>query len=271
MKKIVLLAMLLTSSFVYAEESPWNQKLPFKEAAVTYKVDGMMKGSKTIYIRDYGKTTAEHADTSMSMFGMKQQQKEIIITTPDWIYSYDLVGKQGSKQLNPNKVFNEEFDKLSKADQQKVIENAEKTGLSSMEAMQGSVQKSAVKLLGYNCDISKAMGSEIYTIAGTGFPLKVVSQTMGVKYSEEAVSINKGKVSDDKFAHPAGIKAVHNTQADQMIRAQVKSVINQLRSGEMKAPQTQPMGVPDSGSQNELSDEQQQQLQKMMQMFGGGQ
>jgi len=277
MKQLIFTLILLASFIAHAEQSPWDYKLPFKEAAVEYKVDGSMKGSKTIYIRDYGRTSATYTNTSMSMFGIQQKQQEIVIATPDWVYSYDLIARQGSKQVNPTKLFNEEYAKLSKSDQKKVMANAEKFGVSSVEGLQGKVQKGAVKFLGYECDVTNAMGTEVYSIADTGFPLKMTSQTMGVSYSEEAISIKKGAVSDDKFSHPKGIKAVHNKQADAMMRTQVKSIISQLRSGEMSQTQgsNQQMGIPSSqpgnGSENDLSTEEMQQLQKMMQMFGGGQ
>lgn len=277
MKRLVFTLMLLASFIVHAEQSPWDYKLPFKEATVEYKVDGSMKGSKVIYIRDYGRTSATHTNTSMSMFGIQQKQQEIVIATPEWVNSYDLIARQGSKQVNPTKLFNEEYAKLSAADQKKVMTNAEKYGVSSIEGLQGEVQKKAAKFLGYECDVTNAMGTEVYSIADTGFPLKMTSQTMGVKYSEEAISIKKGEVSDDKFSHPKGIKAVHNKQADAMMRTQVKSMINQLRSGEMsQTPRSNqsmgmPGGQPSNDPENNLSNEEMQQLQKMMQMFGGGQ
>lgn len=280
MKYMSLLLLLSFSFSGYAVENPWEQKLPFKEAVIEYKITGTMNGQKTAYIRDYGKTSAIHSDTAMSMFGMRQQQKELVITEVDWIYTYDLVAKEGSKQVNPSKLFNEEFSKLSASEQKTVIENAEQSGMSSIEGLQGSVAKNASKVLGFECDVTNAMGTEVHTISGTGFPLKVMSNTMGVAYTEEAVKLSEVEVSDNKFAHPSAIKAIHNKQVDNMMKARVKSVINQLLAGPVSSSQaTDPgMGMPtdsrhDSGGSgnNGMSEEQMQQLQKMMQMFGGGQ
>lgn len=273
MRILILLFTLLCTFAAYAAGEPWNQELPFKEAVIEYKVEGMMKGSKTIYIKDYGRESAEYVNTSMSMMGMQHKQQEVVITAPEWVYSFDLINKQGSKQINPNKVFEEEFAKLSKSEQQKVMDNAEKSGLNSIAGMHGKVQKKAVKLLGYQCDIAELMGTTVYTIANTELPLKVVSKTMGANYSETATAINVGKVAEDKFKHPSGIRLSHDKQADEMIRYQVKNTIKQLRSGTVTGSPNQggalqqPGGSPDS----DVTNEQMQQLQKMMQMIGGGQ
>jgi hypothetical protein len=147
-KSVALLLFLFFAASAWAVENPWGQKLPFKSAMVEFKISGTMAGDKTIYIKDYGRTRAEFNETTMKMFGMTQQQKEIIITTPDWEYTIDLVEMTGVKQANLNKYMTQEFDKLSTSDQKKVVENAEKMGIATVDGMEGSVEKKASKILG---------------------------------------------------------------------------------------------------------------------------
>ncbi len=125
MKKIIisLLALMLTASIAAALESPWEKKLPFKEATIDYTISGNSKGTKTIYVKDYGRTVAEYRNTSMTVFGMTQKENTLDVTTPEWEYAIDLTEHNGTKMVNPEKYLIEEFQKLSKSDQKKIIKN----------------------------------------------------------------------------------------------------------------------------------------------------
>ncbi len=60
MKKFLsLLIVLLFATSAFALDNPWDTKLPFKNAIIDYKVSGTLNGEKTIYVKDYGRTTAE--------------------------------------------------------------------------------------------------------------------------------------------------------------------------------------------------------------------
>jgi hypothetical protein len=251
-KSVALLLFLYFASSAWAVENPWDQKLPFKSAMVEFKISGTMAGDKTIYIKDYGRTRAEYNETTMKMFGMTQQQKEIIITTPDWEYTIDLVEMTGVKQANLNKYMTEEFDKLSTSDQKKVVENAEKMGIATVDGMEGSVEKKASKILGYTCDRVTMGGVVSYTITGTDLPLKISGDMMGVKISQVATNIKQGAVHASKFKLPANIDFQHDVQTDQMMQEQAKTVIQTLLTGEtVSYTNSPPPEVPEQQSQTE--------------------
>jgi len=278
MKKIVisLLVMMLTPSFAAAVENPWEKKLPFKEATIDYAITGSSKGTKTIYVKDYGKTVAEYRNTSMTVFGMTKKENTIDITTPEWEYTIDLEGHTGTKMVNPEKYMIEEFQKLSKSDQQKVIKNSEELGMNTVHGMEGEITKNDTKILGYRCDKVSMMGVTVYTISGTPVLLKLESNMMGMKINETATRIKKGSVSSSKFKIPSGIKIQHDVHADQMAKMQAKNTIQSLLSGKMPAGsmgQGQHRNESSEGYQDEdqegMSPEQIQQMKQMMQMFGG--
>lgn len=230
-KSLSVLIVLLFATSSFALENPWDKKLPFKSATIDYTVAGTMSGEKTVYIKDYGRTTAEYCNTSMEMFGRTQQQKEIIITTPDWVYTLDMVGNTGIKQANPKKFMIREFNSLSKTEQGKVAENAEKFGISTIEGMDGNLQKNAANIMGYECDKVSLMGTIVYTIAGTDLPLKIEGNTMGIKINQVATQIKKGSVPPSKFGLALNIDFVHDKQADLMMQAQAEDVIHSLLLG----------------------------------------
>jgi hypothetical protein len=222
---------LLFAGSAFALENPWERKLPFQSATVTYKVGGSMTGDKTLYVKDYGWTTAEYSNLTMKMFGMSQDQKEIIITTPEWVYSADMVEKTGTKQANIKKYLKEEFTKLSSGDQKKVVKNAEALGISTIEGMNGSLEENAATFMGYKCDKVILMGTTAYNISGSELPLKIQGETMGIKILQEATDLSTGKVSSSKFDLPQGIQFDHDPATDQMMKEQAQAAIQNLLEG----------------------------------------
>lgn len=272
MKSMILMATILFSAQSFAVDNPWDIKLPFKEAAVHYDISGNMKGNKVVYVKDYGRTSAEYTETSMTIFGMTQKQKDLEITTPEWHYSINLLDNSGSKQANPTKYLIEEFNKLSSREQQKVATNAEKFGVTTFEGMQGKLEKNATEILGYRCDKTEMMGATVYGIQGSGFPLKMESNMMGMKHAEIATKIDKGSVPNSKFLPPESIQYRHDQYADQMMQNYAKNVIQSLLNDQAPAPMSGMQAPPaqqEADKPEQLNPEQQQQIQQLMKMFGG--
>lgn len=133
----------------------------------------------------------------------------------------------------------------------------------------GTLEKNAAKILGYSCDKVVAMGgTTAYTISGTDIPLRIQGgATMGgITINEEATNISKSEPSASTFKIPSNIQIEHNKQADMMMQAHAKDVIQNLLQGkkstQMQAPPAQ------GGGQPQMTPEQQEQMKKMMQMFG---
>jgi len=219
MKKIILLLIiLLSATTVFATDNPWDTKLPFKNAIIDSKISGTMNGDKTLYIKDYGRTRAEYTDTSMKIYGITQQQKEIIITTPDWVYTINLLENSGTKQANLKKFMSQEFNNLSKSEQKKVVQNAESRGIAAIKGMEGTLQKNATQILGYNCDKVTMTGTVLYTISGTDLALKMNGNLMGIKFSQSAINVKKESSPSSKFQPPSNIIFERDKQADQIMQ-----------------------------------------------------
>jgi len=279
MKKILpLLIVLIFASSAFALENPWDTKLPFKNAVIKYKISGTLNGEKIIYIKDYGRTTAEYSDTSMKMFGMEQPQKETIITTPDWEYTIDLIENTGTKQANPKKFLIQEFNNLSKAEQKKVVKNAQTLGVSTIEGMDGTLEKNVEKILGYQCDKVSMPGTTAYLFSGTDLPLKIKGDNMGMKMNQTVTSIKKESAASSKFKLPQNIQFEHNKQVDQMMQDRAQTIIKALldgthpKSSNMGAGSGSQMGkapvAPTSTGQDQMTPELQEQMKQMMNIFG---
>ena len=274
MKKlfICLTILLISVPSMVQSSNVWEIKLPFKEATISYQITGTQTGSATTYIKDYGQTSAVYRDTTFTVMGFTNQEKSIVITTPDWVYDIDLSSKIGSKQVNPQKYFAAEFRNLSAAEQKQFTANAEKLGMSTVAGMDGEIEKNAAKILGYNCDKVTMMGVTVYSISNAGLMLKMETDMMGMIFAEVATKIDKGNVPASKFAVPAGIQVSHNAAADEMAQSHVKMTIQSILAGELPEDRMKqydpPPGKQDKSDQ-EMPSDMKEQMEKMMKMFGG--
>ena len=116
----LLFILLVPAVRVQARKSPWEIKLPFKSAEIDYQVSGTEKGVERLYVRGYGQERARYRKTKGKIFFKSLATESWEITTPDWVYRIDLLKKKGQKSVNPVKYMEEEFRKLSRADQRKV-------------------------------------------------------------------------------------------------------------------------------------------------------
>jgi hypothetical protein len=242
LKKIVgiLVCGVLASVWLQAADSPWDVRLPFKSATIFYEVSGMENGSETLYIDDYGKKEAKYRKTSGKVMYQIMKTDKIEITTPDWLYDIDMIGRTGTKITNPAKIYKQEYEKLTANEKKTVIANAEKMGKNAMGGMQATVEKNAATLLGYPCDKTTMMGTTVYTIHDTGIALKTESKVMGMSSKSVALKLEKGKVPASVFALPKGIEITFDKEADTMMRTTAKNMIDTLKDPEaMKKMQQQ--------------------------------
>ena len=232
MKKIffVLLTTLLHIPAAHSLENPWDTKLPFKEATVSYKVAGNMRGAEKVYVKDYGATTAAYTSEQSSTNGEAKKATELVLTTPEWMYIIDLSAQSGIKQVNPKRIIQNKFNSLSTANQKKLLENFEKHGITMIGEMVVNVEKNAGEFLGYNCDKLTAVGINAYALTGTDFLMKVSSNLMGI--SEEVVSIDESMVDEAKFTLPEGANIHHDERADQAISEQINVVFTTILAGQ---------------------------------------
>lgn len=276
MKKLLLFILffsfVLPAQIYAGGKDLFEKKLPFKKATIHYTLSGMEKGTEILAIRKKGEESAKVHSTSTSMMGMVIKNESLEITDSDWVYSYDLTKQTGTKMTNPQKFMMEEYNKLSRADKKKAEKNAEKFGTSMAAGFSGEVVENATKILGYSCDKTIVMGSEVYMIHGTDILLKSESNIMGMSIKSEATKIEKGKADSKYFKHPEGIEAVFDEKADAMSRSMAKQIIAMLvdpESAQASSNQRQQQ-IP----KQDVTEEEQQQIQEAMDalkgIFGGG-
>ncbi len=262
---IVAAVLLLIPSLMCAQaDNPWNRKLPFEQAVITYEIIGLESGREVLYLRDFGTTTARHRQTITTVLGLTQKNSSVEITTPDWIYVFDLEEKTGSKSVNPQKLMIEEYDKLSADEKKKVSDNVRGMATIIMGGLQGSVEPNVKQILGYSCDRTTALGSTVYYIHDTGISLLSETDLMGIKMKIVATSVQETGAEQRYFEFPEGIVVQHNKEADQLAQMIAQQSMAALKDPEGHRNKSQGfMGMP-SGEQPAIPQEDQMEMEEAM-------
>lgn len=265
----IVAALLLPAVAGAGTDNPWEKKLPFKKATITYTLSGMEKGSETLYIKDHGRQTAKYHKGTMKMMGMTQNSEIVEFIDPEWMYTFDLVEKTGTKAVNPQKYMIEEFNKLTEQEKKQVIENSKAMASGPMMGgMSAKVEQKVKKILGYECDRMTVMGSTVYTIHDTPIALLTETDMMGMKIKVEATNISTAKPDKKYFQHPEGITPVMDPDADAMARSLAKQTMEMLKDPEAaKNAGSNPMQP--QQNQQQIPPEEQQQMEEAMEMLKG--
>lgn len=263
---VVILLLGVSSPGFSGDELAWEKKLPFETATISYSIKGMENGKETLYIRDYGRERATYRETTSNMMGMKMTNRTVEFRTPDQIYTYDLAKQQGIKGVNPQKYMIEAYDRLSTEEKEKIRENAKKIGAAYAAGINGEIQQNAVKILGFDCDkVAIKGGSSTYLIHDTDVPLKTEMNMMGMKLTMVADSVDKGKVDDKVFGHPAGITAEANSESDKMARNMARQAMAMMKDPDKAKTMSMMPQLAVPGAEMSAEDrEMMQQVQKMM-------
>ncbi len=232
-KTVLIAAAMMLATNAAAAENPFKIKAPFKSAIVKYKHNGSEKGKSTLYYK--GTTTADHRQTSTTLWGMDQgQQDTITITKPKEVIRVNLKKRKATATGNPMAYMAEEYKKLSPAEKARVKKNAENMGQSMLSFLKsGQAETREGTLMGKPVKIVSMMGLTTYVWKDKGVLLKQEGSLMGMKLNSVATDVNVGaSVPADKLEVPAGIKVVFDKKADQKQRQMAKNMMDMLKDPE---------------------------------------
>ena len=269
---------------VRAETLPWETRLPFKEATITYRLEGSEQGQEKVFVKDYGKIRASHRTSQTTVMGQNTTTETIEITDADWVTTYDLAKRTGSRVTNPGKLYREEYTRLSDSEKKNVEQNAQQLGGAMMGQFGGSVKQSSTKILGYDADVTSVGNmSTVYLLRGTDLVLRSEMSIMGLRSTVEATAIDTTTpVPASAFVPPAGISATVDQEGEEMMALTVRQMMATLKSPEgveslkkqaggllpAGLPQSLEKGIPASKEEQEqMRQEMEQGLEMLKQML----
>ena len=223
-------AALLNTTPVLAKDSLWDLDLSFEKAVIHYDISGAQKGTETLYIRDFGNERVKLTKSKGKIMFVTTTTDTIEITTRDSVINIDMDKNTGTRMTNPQKLMQEEIEKLSAKEREVVMKNLETIGMNMAVQMGGQVKPKAGEHLGYTCDLVTVMGTTSCQMSGTPIMLKVESNIMGIKINTVAKNIDKNaSVPADIFQIPENVNVKYSKEADDMSRAMIASMIESMK------------------------------------------
>jgi len=171
-----------------------TKRYEVKSAAITYKISGdgsimgmpaKLSGNKTLIFKDYGALELSKEHRVQTIMGQEEIEDEITKFDNGVIYSVDNEENVIYKQTIPK-------------DQKDIYFNQDgKKGLESL----GGVKVGSEKIAGYKCDIWNLSGVSMCIYKG--LPLKIETETMGIKETQIATKVQLNiSLDDNKFKLP---------------------------------------------------------------------
>lgn len=228
----VSMGLLASASLVWGADLPWETQLPFQEATIHYQLSGSQQGEEILYIKNSGRLRAKYHKGSTTIMGMTNTTETVEILDPDWVATYDLVAKTGSKTTNPGKLYQAEYNRLSSSEKKNFVKNTREFGVGMMVQFGGAVTRGSGTVLGYDCDVISVNNgmSIISLLRNTDIPLRSEISAMGMKDVNVATKIDtRSAVPDSVFAPPVGISTSLDQQAEEMMAGMVRQTVASLK------------------------------------------
>jgi DNA-binding transcriptional regulator YiaG len=239
MLRIVVLLSLCAAPLA-AQQNPFKADSRIKSALIAYTVSGATTGTEE-YARD-GDRIAVRTTSSMKMLGKTVESDQLTLTTPDSMYTVNLVEKQGMAMPNFGPLMAEEYDGLPGDRKKQLHENmklaAEVFGRALGMGDLSTVQKAEGKetVAGHECEVRR-MGEWTFCAlaAAPEINLKTSGSLMCMEVNQVATSVSlDGAVPGDRFAVPSGIAWTPPDSAIQDGEATARAMVQMFASDEFR-------------------------------------
>ena len=187
-------------------DNPFQTPLPFKEAIISYSISGNQKGTQTTYIKEYGKKRAIYRHSHAKIMHTNKYDDTLIMIDENWTYTINLKTKEAIKEPSLNKLLINEFNKLTKKEQDFIK------------------KKKTKRILDFDCQTISIDGVLRYVTKKGNLLMRSRASIMGYNTQTIASSINIVDLNDTPFTLPKDLK-IREKKAD---TAKAKKIIEAL-------------------------------------------
>lgn len=221
-------------STVFAEENPFDPKMPSETGCVDYTVTGGPQGSGTEKFcwRGNGAELVTITKTKGTMMGIVPVAADTrVITTKKWITTINNEDNTADKTTNPVVYMIDEYHKLSEQEKANFRKNVEELGLNMASSMGGEVQRKAGEMHGYRYDRITVMGTESWVMSDyPQIKLKTIISMGGINGVTEVTKIDQNvSPPDSLFAISSEIKVRHNREAEAMSESFARGFVKSMK------------------------------------------
>lgn len=198
----ILIVSILWSVCGWAQQNQYKV-FPFKTAIVEYEQSGNTQGRRTQYIDEYGYKQAGYSQTTTTMMGFTTTENTAQIMVGSTVYAIDYSENSVTESQSP----------LYALYANSTSTDYEKLGRQALSGLGYHNTGEKESICGKSCEIWKGSLGSVYI--WKGLTLKSVTQMLGIKVEEIAVSVKTDcSVPSDKFIVPENmqVNTVDNQQ-----------------------------------------------------------
>jgi len=190
---------LFLSTIILASSNPFEKKIDFKEGVIHYRVSGSEIGTKTLYIKDYGRYRTIYTNTKSKFMRDQKTIHKITYITPTYNYEIDLENNRTTKLPNLKYLLQIRLLKLSSTKRENVIKNYKKLKDRSILNLKGLFYPKAKNILGYVCNREIIKGITTYTVKDSDLILETKANILGFNSHSSAIKIEKKELDPKIF------------------------------------------------------------------------
>ncbi len=215
-QRLSILLILIVSS-LSAETNIFDKNLDFKEGIINYTVSGSETGTKTVYIKEYGKRRVIYTNTKSKFMHQNRGIDKVTYITPKWIYEMDLKSNINTKHYNLNYLLNKRVKELTLDQKQKLEKNLQSTHNTHSE-----------KILGYLCKHKMVQGVSTYSVKNFDLVLKTQVDILGFHSKTQAIEIEKKPVDANIFTLAKNLTITSTPEENLALEQKADQIIESL-------------------------------------------
>ena len=246
-------------------ENPFQPQRPFMTAKISYEssMGPSVRQEEILFIK--GNSQASLIVTKADFNGQKQASKQLVVSTPEYIYEVDFTSNTASKMPNPNGLMYEKYQKLSPMQQRNFKRNLEQYQDRMLFGFAPGMQINQLgteTVLDRECVVYEVMGEKIWIWKEAQIPLKHIGQIEKV-VTEIMENI---MIEDSQFELPAQIKVTTHPAAASM-EQMAEQMFQAIKEGQASAT-PEPPAVEPEPRQQKLTKEKEEQLREEFRQQG---
>lgn len=230
--------MLFMTDILFAvqhDQNPFIRKFPLQEGVITYATRGNHHGGQILYFSDYGRKQLLVEKMPNSILHKANGKERLTLILPDAKYIIDPKSGHALKSPRLEKTLYTLFQKLTKKEQQKILDNLQKTAPRSWENISGSCVKAVKKIAGYRCNEERIGGVRTCTIARGALPLEKRIELLGYTIDTFATKVTAQSIDPDYFKLPKDLTIVEGKErTDQKAERIIQNLLNDPKGCQKK-------------------------------------
>jgi hypothetical protein len=229
---------LFISTTILASSNVFDKNIDFKEGVVHYRVSGSEIGTKTLYLKDYGRYKTIYTNTKSKFMRGQKTIRKITYITPKYNYEVDLKNNTATKLPNLKYLLQKKLLKLPSREREIVVKNFKKLKDRSILNLKGLFYPKAKNILGYVCNRESIKGITTYTAKNSDLVLETKANILGFNSNSSATKIEKKQLDSKIFEISKKLTISPTPQKVRELEKKAEEIISYLQNPDIEKTKT---------------------------------